>query len=192
MELPYGHSNNVNFILQVLCLGLIGNILRFLYISYLTNPWYVLPFEFMQGITHAAVWAACCSYIAHNTPQQLRSSAQGVLQGLHHGLGRGCGAVFGGFFVRYLGTSATFRGYGTTLRIFPILHTRTFIKNSTIFILFLTGIICIFVLGAFVFINFYRKEEGFVTDIPQTEDPHKVSSFTHHNNNKIYQQNACT
>lgn len=64
---------------------MIGNILRFLYISYLTNPWYVLPFEFMQGITHAAVWAACCSYIAHNTPHHLRSSAQGVLQGLHHG-----------------------------------------------------------------------------------------------------------
>lgn len=97
---------------KVLCLGLIGNILRFLYISYLTNPWYVLPFEFMQGITHAAVWAACCSYIAHNTPQHLRSSAQGVLQGLHHGLGRGCGAVIGGFFVRYFGSATTFRGYG--------------------------------------------------------------------------------
>lgn len=73
------------YLLQVLCCGLVGNILRFLYISYLKNPWYVLPFEFMQGITHATVWAACCSYIAHNTPQHLRSSAQGVLQGLHHG-----------------------------------------------------------------------------------------------------------
>lgn len=55
------------------------------------------------GITHAAVWAACCSYIAHNTPQHLRSSAQGVLQGIHHGLGRGCGAVIGGMFVTYFG-----------------------------------------------------------------------------------------
>lgn len=97
---------------KVLCLGLVGNILRFLYISWLTNPWYVLPFEFMQGITHAAVWAACCSYIAHNTPQQLRASAQGVLQGIHHGLGRGCGAVVGGIFVKYFGTTSTFRGYG--------------------------------------------------------------------------------
>lgn len=97
---------------KVLCLGLVGNILRFLYISWLTNPWYVLPFEFMQGITHAAVWAACCSYIAHNTPQQLRASAQGVLQGIHHGLGRGCGAVFGGIFVKNFGTTQTFRGYG--------------------------------------------------------------------------------
>lgn len=138
---------------KVLCLGLIGNILRFLYISYLTNPWWVLPFEFMQGITHAAVWAACCSYIAHNSPQHLRISAQGVLQGLHHGLGRGCGAVIGGIFVSYFGTTATFRGY---------------------------GIICIFVLIAFIFINFYRKEEGFVSNIPTTEDPHQVAEETSH------------
>lgn len=132
----------------MLCLGLVGNILRFLYISWLRNPWWVLPFEFMQGITHAAVWAACCSYIAHNTPQQLRSSAQGVLQGVHHGLGRGCGAVFGGVFVNYFGSTATFRGY---------------------------GFFCMLVLAAFVFVNFYRKEEGFVSDIPQTEDPRQVT-----------------
>uniref|UniRef100_A0A1B0GL19 Major facilitator superfamily associated domain-containing protein n=2 Tax=Lutzomyia longipalpis TaxID=7200 RepID=A0A1B0GL19_LUTLO len=138
---------------KVLCLGLVGNILRFLYISYLKNPWWVLPFEFMQGITHAAVWAACCSYIAHNTPQPLRSSAQGVLQGLHHGLGRGCGAVIGGIFVTYFGTTATFRGYGIT---------------------------CIFVLAAFIFINFYRKEGGFVSDIPMTEDPRQVAEETSH------------
>lgn len=80
-------------------MGLGGNVFRFLYISWLTTPWWVLPFEFIQGITHAAVWAACCSYIAHNTPPQLRTSAQGVLQGIHHGLGRGCGAVIGGMFV---------------------------------------------------------------------------------------------
>ncbi|XP_073998762.1 major facilitator superfamily domain-containing protein 6 jef isoform X2 [Rhodnius prolixus] len=138
---------------KVLCLGLVGNILRFLYISYLRNPWWVLPFEFMQGITHAAVWAACCSYIAHNTPQHLRSSAQGVLQGLHHGLGRGCGAVFGGIFVTYFGSTATFRGY---------------------------GLFCILVLAAFIFINFYRKDEGFVSDIPVTEDPHQVAEETAH------------
>ncbi|XP_014478454.1 PREDICTED: major facilitator superfamily domain-containing protein 6 isoform X2 [Dinoponera quadriceps] len=137
---------------KVLCLGLGGNVLRFLYISWLRNPWWVLPFEFIQGITHAAVWAACCSYIAHNTPPQLRSSAQGVLQGLHHGLGRGCGAVIGGMFVAAYGTTATFRAY---------------------------GLICIIVLAVFVFINFYRKDTGFVSELPQTEDPHQVAEATH-------------
>ncbi|XP_026319085.1 major facilitator superfamily domain-containing protein 6 isoform X2 [Hyposmocoma kahamanoa] len=97
---------------KVLCLGLAGNVLRFLYIAWLTNPWWVLPFEFVQGVTHAAVWAACCSYIAHAAPPGLRSSAQGVLQGLHHGLGRGCGAVLGGVAVARWGTTRTFAGYG--------------------------------------------------------------------------------
>ncbi|KAB0795046.1 hypothetical protein PPYR_11885 [Photinus pyralis] len=138
---------------KVLCLGLIGNTLRFLYISWLHSPWWVLPFEFMQGITHAAVWAACCSYIAHNTPQQLRSSAQGVLQGIHHGLGRGCGAVIGGMFVNSFGSTATFRGYGLT---------------------------CLVVLGVFVFINFYRQDQGFLRDIPATEDPRQVAEETSH------------
>ncbi|KAH8337802.1 hypothetical protein KR067_004389 [Drosophila pandora] len=138
---------------KVLCLGLIGNVLRFLYISYLTNPWMVLPFELMQGITHAAVWAASCSYIAHNTPKHLRASAQGVLQGIHHGLGRGCGAIIGGMFVTYYGTTATFRWY---------------------------GIACLFVLGFFIFVNFYRKEQGFISEIPVTEDPHQVAEETSH------------
>ncbi|ALC41797.1 CG12858 [Drosophila busckii] len=138
---------------KVLCLGLIGNVLRFLYISYLTNPWMVLPFELMQGITHAAVWAASCSYIAHNTPKHLRASSQGVLQGIHHGLGRGCGAIIGGMFVTYYGTTATFRWY---------------------------GIACLFVLGLFIFINFYRKEQGFISEIPVTEDPHQVAEETSH------------
>ncbi|CAD1478928.1 unnamed protein product [Heterotrigona itama] len=137
---------------KVLCMGLGGNVFRFLYISWLTTPWWVLPFEFIQGITHAAVWAACCSYIAHNTPPQLRTSAQGVLQGIHHGLGRGCGAVIGGMFVDAYGTTATFRAY---------------------------GLFCIVVLGAFVFINFYRKDTGFVSELPQTEDPHQVAEATH-------------
>lgn len=70
-----------------------------------------------------------------------------VLQGIHHGLGRGCGAVIGGIFVNSFGTTATFRGY---------------------------GFFCMLVLAAFIFINFYRKEQGFVSDIPQTEDPRQV------------------
>ena len=37
-------------------------------------------FYIIVGITHAAVWAACCSFISHNTDAELRPSAQGVLQ----------------------------------------------------------------------------------------------------------------
>ncbi|KRY91619.1 Major facilitator superfamily domain-containing protein 6 [Trichinella pseudospiralis] len=97
---------------KVLYVGLIANVARFLYISWLRDPWWVLPFEFIQGLTHAAVWAAATSYISLATPPQFKSSAQGLLQGLHHGLGRGCGALFGGLIITYTGTQLMFRAYG--------------------------------------------------------------------------------
>ncbi|KRZ69875.1 Major facilitator superfamily domain-containing protein 6 [Trichinella papuae] len=156
---------------RVLYVGLIANVARFLYISWLRDPWWVLPFEFIQVIdlvfpasagiksiviidhwsiskkssditvgdfeeqleqffnemsmscrklvallierlTHAAVWAAATSYISLATPPQFKSSAQGLLQGLHHGLGRGCGALFGGLIITYTGTQLMFRAYG--------------------------------------------------------------------------------
>ncbi|CAF3834765.1 unnamed protein product [Rotaria magnacalcarata] len=70
--------------IKILYMGLLGNFIRFVYISMITNPWWVLPFEFIQG----------------------------VLQGFHFGFGRGCGALFGGFFASYFGTDITFRAYG--------------------------------------------------------------------------------
>lgn len=50
------------------------------------------------------------------------------------------------------GTTATFRGY---------------------------GFICVLVLAGFIFINFYRKETGFVSELPATEDPHQVKMISH-------------
>ncbi|ESO85407.1 hypothetical protein LOTGIDRAFT_107720 [Lottia gigantea] len=119
--------------IRVLYAGLLGNVCRFLYISWLHNPWWVLPFEFVQGLTHAAVWASCCSYITQAIPKELRSSAQGILQGLHHGLGRGCGAVFGGVLVYSYGNVITFRAYGIT---------------------------CIFILVIYMGANYYLERKG--------------------------------
>ncbi|XP_070711696.1 major facilitator superfamily domain-containing protein 6-A-like [Pempheris klunzingeri] len=97
---------------RVLYIGLACNTARYLYISYLQNAWVVLPMEVLQGVTHASVWAACISFLSAAVPSALRTSAQGILQGLHLGLGRGCGAMVGGVFVNYFGAAATFRGIG--------------------------------------------------------------------------------
>jgi len=59
------------------------------------------------GLTHASVWAACISYLSAAVPPALRTSAQGILQGLHLGLGRGCGAMLGGVFVNFFGMTST-------------------------------------------------------------------------------------
>lgn len=47
----------------------------------------------------------------------------------------------------FTGSTATFRGY---------------------------GLLCAVVLAGFIFINFYRKDTGFVSDLPMSEDPHQV------------------
>ncbi|XP_055493744.1 major facilitator superfamily domain-containing protein 6-B [Leucoraja erinacea] len=98
--------------IRVLYIGLACNTARYLYISYVENPWYVLPMEVLQGVTHAAVWAACISYLSAAVPPALRTSTQGILQGLHLGLGRGCGAMMGGVMVNAFGAQQTFRGIG--------------------------------------------------------------------------------
>ncbi|KAG8432799.1 hypothetical protein GDO86_017153 [Hymenochirus boettgeri] len=98
--------------IRVLYIGLACNTARYLYISYMENAWTVLPMEVLQGVTHAAIWAACISYLSAAVPPELRTSAQGILQGLHLGLGRGCGAMIGGVFVNFFGAAETFRGIG--------------------------------------------------------------------------------
>ena len=119
---------------RVLCLGLAGNVGRFIYISWINSPWWVLPFEFIQGVTHATVWAACCSYITQAiSDASLKQSTQGVLHILHHGLGRGCGAIIGGYFINVFGTRITFACYGLLSAV---------------------------VLGLYVRVNYKRNEDG--------------------------------
>ncbi|XP_053554593.1 major facilitator superfamily domain-containing protein 6 isoform X2 [Bombina bombina] len=98
--------------IRVLYIGLACNTARYLYISYMDIAWTVLPMEVLQGVTHAAIWAACISYLSAAVPPALRTSAQGILQGLHLGLGRGCGAMIGGVLVNAFGAAETFRGIG--------------------------------------------------------------------------------
>ncbi|KAJ8246645.1 hypothetical protein GJAV_G00253850 [Gymnothorax javanicus] len=115
--------------IRVLYIGLACNTARYLYISYLENAWIVLPMEVLQGVTHASVWAACISYLSAAVPPDLRTSAQGILQGLHLGLGRGCGAMVGGVLVNYFGAAETFRGIGMASLIILLIF--SFIQYMT-------------------------------------------------------------
>ncbi|TGZ61128.1 hypothetical protein CRM22_008144 [Opisthorchis felineus] len=98
--------------LRVLYLGLFVNIARFLFVSWITNPWWILPFELAQGLTHAGVWVACCSYITQAFTPESRSATLGFLKVVHYGLGRGLGACLGGLVISSYGSATMFRSYG--------------------------------------------------------------------------------
>eukprot|EP00112_Aurelia_sp_Birch-Aquarium-sp1_P007186 Seg1783.5 transcript_id=Seg1783.5/GoldUCD/mRNA.D3Y31 product="Major facilitator superfamily domain-containing protein 6" protein_id=Seg1783.5/GoldUCD/D3Y31 len=97
---------------EVICIGLVANVIRFISISYLVNPWLILPLDLLQGFAHAGVWAALTSYLGRAAPPGYRAAVQGILQGFYYGLGRAVGAILGGVLSHTLGTDSTFRYYG--------------------------------------------------------------------------------
>lgn len=97
---------------RVLYLGLICYSVRLLYYAIIKNPWYVLPVEILPGITTAAVWAACLSYVSKNSKPGAKTTMQCILHGVHWGLGYGAGEIIGGLLVHRLGAPATFVIFG--------------------------------------------------------------------------------
>ncbi|VDP05616.1 unnamed protein product [Heligmosomoides polygyrus] len=89
-----------------ICLGV--NVCRFLILSWLDNPWLVVPLQVVQGFALATVWASASSYISLIAPPHIKSSAQYVLQLLYHGVGKGVGSIVGGIVISVLGTRLTF------------------------------------------------------------------------------------
>ncbi|CAD6197399.1 unnamed protein product [Caenorhabditis auriculariae] len=93
-----------------ICLGV--NVFRFLALSWLDNPWMVLPLQVLQGVCLATVWASASSYISLVAPPHIKSNAQYILQLGYHGLGKGIGSMVGGSVISVIGSRYTFALYG--------------------------------------------------------------------------------
>lgn len=88
------------------CLG--ANVIRFLLISWLSNPWMVLPLQVLQGCVLALTWAAATSYVSIVAPPNLKAHSQYILMLGYHGIGRGVGPIIGGMIITSIGTRAMF------------------------------------------------------------------------------------
>ena len=93
---------------KLLYAGLVCYIIRFWLYAFVTNSWLVLPFESLYGISTAGVWSAAVCYVG--LIPGASSTVQGIIGGVHWGLGLGCGGVVGGFVVTYIGLKLTFVG----------------------------------------------------------------------------------
>ena len=153
--------------IKILYFGLLGNCIRFVYISIISSPWSVLPVEFIQGLTHAAVWATACSYLSQAVPPNLRLSCQGILQGFHFGFGRGCGALFGGFIASYIGQS---RGKGER----KILRLR-FSGTDITFRLY--GIFCFLLVLFFIYLHKKSQQQDFLQQFAPVAESNPNGSF---------------
>lgn len=97
---------------------------RFLYFYFVKSPWFVLPAELLQGITTAAFWSSCVSYVGLHPGAS--NTVQGILNGVYMGLGFATGGFLGGFLVQFAGMKTLFLLYALAtfciLIIFVVLN----------------------------------------------------------------------
>lgn len=95
---------------RVIYLGLLFSSFRFIFYGLIKNPWYMIPIEVFHGVSTTLTWALAVSFIGLNTG--VSTTMQGILSGVHWGLGLGGGAILGGVLVNAVGSKYTFIGYG--------------------------------------------------------------------------------
>lgn len=97
-----GHVN-------VIYLSLFCYSVRFIYFYFVESPWVVLPAELLQGITTAAFWSCCVSYVGLHPGAP--NTVQGILNGVYMGLGFATGGFLGGLLVHAAGMKTSFLLY---------------------------------------------------------------------------------
>lgn len=104
--------------LKMVCAGLLVYALRFYYFSVVREAWLVLPIEFLQGFCSALVWSGLAAFVG--SPPHIGATLQGILHGVHFGLGNGIGQMVGGILVRKYGFATVFR-YFSLIDFFVVL-----------------------------------------------------------------------
>eukprot|EP00638_Chattonella_subsalsa_P006671 CAMPEP_0117755880 /NCGR_PEP_ID=MMETSP0947-20121206/13717_1 /TAXON_ID=44440 /ORGANISM="Chattonella subsalsa, Strain CCMP2191" /LENGTH=401 /DNA_ID=CAMNT_0005575303 /DNA_START=431 /DNA_END=1636 /DNA_ORIENTATION=- len=103
----------------VLNVALVVYVIRLGYYSLLDHLplWAVLPAETLHGFTFAALWAASTSYGYKIAPPQMKTTVQGLVNGVHWGVGFGCGALIGGYMFDQYGAVVLFRSTAVVVAI---------------------------------------------------------------------------
>ncbi|GFR16925.1 major facilitator superfamily domain-containing protein 6 [Trichonephila clavata] len=73
---------------QILSACFLMYVIRFLWYSYLYNPWLVLPVEFLHGITYGLYYTVLASYGKMSSKPGTEAMTQSVIFSTHEGLGK--------------------------------------------------------------------------------------------------------
>ncbi|XP_065076312.1 major facilitator superfamily domain-containing protein 6 [Ochlerotatus camptorhynchus] len=109
---------------------LLGFGVRFVLYSLLVDPWWVIPIEFMNGITFGLFYATMASYASIVAPPGTEATMQGLVGAVFEGVGVSLGSLLAGNLFFKVGGSKTFRWFGVGALILFVVH---------VFIQFLMG-----------------------------------------------------
>ncbi|CAL4196991.1 unnamed protein product [Meganyctiphanes norvegica] len=118
-----GHANTI-------ILGFAFYSIRMLGYSFISNPWWAMPFELLECFTNSLLGTAAASYAGDMATPGTIATLQGLYGGLHHGVGRGAGGLIGGFLASVLDIHIIFRIMAAACAIICIVY---FILNYLFF-----------------------------------------------------------
>uniref|UniRef100_A0A182YLB2 Major facilitator superfamily associated domain-containing protein n=1 Tax=Anopheles stephensi TaxID=30069 RepID=A0A182YLB2_ANOST len=108
--------------IHAMSLVLLGFGVRFLLYSLLTDPWWVIPIEFMNGITFGLFYATMASYASIVAPPGTEATMQGLVGAVFEGVGVSLGSLLAGNLFHRIGGSSTFRAFGVAALVLFALH----------------------------------------------------------------------
>lgn len=113
-KIGYGHSLTICFFCYALRMGLI---------SFVSNPWWVLPIEFfMQGPTYALCYTTIVAYASAVAPEGASATVQGIVAGMDDGFGFSIGSLIGGFLMKSIGGALSFKVFSIMALCCCIVH----------------------------------------------------------------------
>lgn len=105
-----------------MALGLFTFALRFYLYSVITNPIWILPVEFTNGITFGLCHAVLLAYARFIAPQSSSTTVVALSGALFEGVGTSIGGLVGGFLYQTYGGKQTFKLFSYGSLIMGILH----------------------------------------------------------------------
>jgi len=102
---------------RLLAIGLAAYVVRALALSWIQNPWLVLPTQLLHGPVFGLLWVAGVSYASEIAPAGMGATAQSVFGSVMFGLGGAGGGFFGGFLYDAVGPALMFRLAGLVVLV---------------------------------------------------------------------------
>ena len=90
---------------------------RSVLVSFLKNPWLVLPLQLLHGFTFAGAWTAGVAIAKANSPPGLETSGQSLFSLAYNGIGGLSGSIIGGQLYDFLGPRSMYRIKGAVFAV---------------------------------------------------------------------------
>ncbi|XP_064089111.1 major facilitator superfamily domain-containing protein 6-like isoform X2 [Macrobrachium nipponense] len=94
---------------QLIVIGMLSFVIRFLGLSFLQDPWWVLPLQILESVVNGLLFTVAIMYCTVLFPTETITSARGVIGILYSGIGRLLGITVGSEILERLGHIITFR-----------------------------------------------------------------------------------